>query len=63
MSGFEVARALRAGPATAPALLVCVSGYGQEQDRRQAREAGFAEVLVKPVDPDALARLLAQRPE
>ena len=36
MSGFEVARALRADPGTASALLVCVSGYGQEQDIRQA---------------------------
>ena len=42
------------------ALLVCVSGYGQEQDRRRAREAGFDEVLVKPVDPERLAGLLAR---
>ena len=37
MSGFDVARALRADPGTASALLVCVSGYGQEQDKRHAR--------------------------
>ncbi len=60
MSGFEVARALRAYPATATALLVCLSGYGQEQDRRQAREAGFDETMVKPADPEALAQLLTQ---
>jgi CheY-like chemotaxis protein len=60
MNGFEVARALRADPATAAALLVCVTGYGQEQDRRQARDAGFDELLVKPADHEELARLLAR---
>jgi PAS domain S-box-containing protein len=60
LSGYEVARALRAEPVTSAALLVCVSGYGQEHDRRKAREAGF-EALVKPVDPELLVRLL-ERP-
>ncbi len=60
MNGYEVARALRAEPATAAALLVCVSGYGQEHDRRKAREAGFDEALVKPVDPELLVGLLAR---
>jgi CheY-like chemotaxis protein len=60
MSGLEVARALRADPGTAGALLVCVSGYGQEEDRQKAREAGFDEVLVKPVDPEELLRLVAR---
>jgi CheY-like chemotaxis protein len=61
MNGYEVARALRAEPVTSAALLVCVSGYGQEHDRRKAREAGFDEALVKPVDPELLVRLL-ERP-
>jgi signal transduction histidine kinase len=60
MSGFEVAQALRADPATAPLLLVCVSGYGQEEDQRQAREAGFDAVMVKPVDPEALVEIVAR---
>jgi PAS domain S-box-containing protein len=60
MTGFEVARALRVDGRTAAALLVCVSGYGQESDRLQAREAGFDETLVKPVDPAVLVRLLAR---
>ncbi len=60
MSGYEVARALRADPATASATLICASGYGQEEDRRQAREAGFDEALVKPVGPEVLLRLLAR---
>ena len=45
---------------TAAALLVCVSGYGQEHDRRRALEAGFDAVLVKPADPDVLVGLLAR---
>jgi PAS domain S-box-containing protein len=62
ISGYEVARALRGDRTTASALLVCVSGYGQEQDRRQAREAGFDEFLVKPPDTDALVRFLSESP-
>ena len=58
MSGYEVARALRADTATASALLVCVSGYGQPGDQKLAREAGFDEVLVKPAEPSLLVRLL-----
>lgn len=61
MSGYEVARALRATPATSTALLVSLSGYGQEEDRDRARDAGFDEVLVKPVAPELLFRVLNQR--
>jgi CheY-like chemotaxis protein len=50
MNGFEVARALRAEPATRDCLLVAVSGYGQAEDQRQSQEAGFDRHLVKPVD-------------
>jgi CheY-like chemotaxis protein len=50
MNGFEVARALRALPETCDCLLVAVSGYGQAEDQRQSREAGFDRHLVKPVD-------------
>jgi CheY-like chemotaxis protein len=48
MTGFEVARALRGDPATAGAILVAVSGYAQDEDRRKAREAGFDALLAKP---------------
>ena len=60
MSGFEVARALRADPVTAAALLICVSGYGQEEAQRKAREAGFDEVMIKPASNDELVRLLGR---
>ncbi len=58
LSGYDVARALRADPATAAARLVCVSGYGQAEDRRKAREAGFDETLVKPIDPTTLGLIV-----
>jgi PAS domain S-box-containing protein len=59
MDGFDVARMLREDPATAPAQLIAVSGYGQDEDRRRSREAGFDLHLTKPVDPAELQRLLA----
>jgi signal transduction histidine kinase/DNA-binding response OmpR family regulator len=58
MDGYEVARRLR-GEASGP-LLVALTGYGQDDDRRRSREAGFHHHLVKPVDPEELERLLAQ---
>ena len=41
------------------ALLVAVTGYNQEEDRRRSQEAGFDHYLVKPVDPAMLAALIA----
>ncbi|RZA35567.1 MAG: response regulator [Lysobacteraceae bacterium] len=58
IDGRELARRLRAQPETAHAVLVAVTGYGQQQDRDQTREAGFQHHLVKPLDLEALARLL-----
>jgi PAS domain S-box-containing protein len=59
MDGNELARRLRADPRTRGMLLVAVTGYGQEQDRRAALEAGFDHHMVKPVDLDKLAAILA----
>jgi PAS domain S-box-containing protein len=59
IDGNELARRLRADPATAGAALVAVTGYGQEQDRQRAFAAGFDHYLVKPVDMDKLAEVLA----
>jgi CheY-like chemotaxis protein/two-component sensor histidine kinase len=58
MDGLAVAGALRKSPETAEARLIAVTGYGQEEDRRRALEAGFDEHLVKPVDPDQLLEQL-----
>ena len=60
LDGYGVARALRSDPATAGTRLVAVSGYGQDEDRRRTREAGFDRHLVKPVNPDELREVLAE---
>jgi PAS domain S-box-containing protein len=59
MDGNELARRLRADPRTRSMLLVAITGYGQDQDRRAALEAGFDHHMVKPVDLDKLAAILA----
>jgi CheY-like chemotaxis protein len=58
MDGYEVARRLRQEECCREALIIAASGYGQEEDRRRSREAGFDHHLVKPVDFDALLALL-----
>jgi CheY-like chemotaxis protein len=59
MDGYELARRLRAD-GLAGELLVSVTGYGQEEDRRLAQEAGFDHHLTKPVHPEALLRLVTR---
>jgi two-component system, chemotaxis family, CheB/CheR fusion protein len=59
MDGFEVARRLRALPGLRDALLVAVTGWAQEDDRRRCYEAGFDGHLPKPVEWDALRQFLA----
>jgi PAS domain S-box-containing protein len=58
MSGYDVARALRAMPFPAPPVLIAISGYGRDSDRALAREAGFDHHLVKPADPQALFAII-----
>jgi CheY-like chemotaxis protein len=55
--GYAVAKQLRPLFASKP-LLVALTGYGQETDRRRSREEGFDYHLVKPVEPDELLSLL-----
>jgi PAS domain S-box-containing protein len=62
MDGYEVARRLRLEPAMAGMTLVAMTGYGQEEERRRTREAGFHSHLVKPVDFDMLQELLSSLP-
>jgi signal transduction histidine kinase len=59
VDGYEVARRLRAQSWGAPMLLVAVTGWGQEADRRRSKEAGFNAHLVKPLDLDELTELLS----
>jgi CheY-like chemotaxis protein len=60
ISGYDLARSLRALPATAKAMLVAVTGYGRRADRDLAAAAGFDHYFVKPVDVDALLALIAR---
>jgi len=62
MDGAELARRLRAMPETAHAMLVAVTGYGQESDRARTRDAGFDHHLVKPLDLDKLHAILDRVP-
>jgi CheY-like chemotaxis protein len=57
MSGYEVAKRLRAERGDS-VLIVAITGWGQEDDRRRAREAGFDHHFTKPVDYEALLELI-----
>jgi PAS domain S-box-containing protein len=58
MNGYEVAEKIREQPWGKAMVLVALTGWGQEEDRRRSREAGFDHHLIKPVEPDALLKLL-----
>jgi signal transduction histidine kinase/ActR/RegA family two-component response regulator len=59
--GYEVARQIRRLPEGQAIFLVALTGYGQPQDRLRAEQAGFDLHLVKPIDPDRINALLAER--
>ena len=59
MTGYELAQKLRQLPATRDAVLVALTGYGQEKDKNQAFEAGFDHHLVKPADIAQVRAILA----
>ncbi|GAB2521842.1 hybrid sensor histidine kinase/response regulator [Lysobacter humi (ex Lee et al. 2017)] len=61
MDGYEVARRVRALGGDPP-VMVALTGYGQDEDRRRALDAGFDHHLVKPTSLEALHRLLAALP-
>jgi CheY-like chemotaxis protein len=58
MNGDEVARELRADPRLRDAVLVALTGWGTDEDRRKSKEAGFDHHLVKPVDVDSVETML-----
>ncbi|WP_245549318.1 hybrid sensor histidine kinase/response regulator [Noviherbaspirillum massiliense] len=60
MDGYELARRLRVMPEMEKAVLIAVTGYGQEQDKKKSNEAGFDYHLVKPINTAKLLALLAQ---
>lgn len=60
MDGYELVRRLRAEPATADAVMIALTGYGQAHDRVLTKAAGFDHHFVKPIDTDQLAEVLEQ---
>ena len=62
LNGYEVARRIRSMESGKRVILVALTGWGQDEDRRRTVEAGFDHHLVKPVDFDALKALLASLP-
>ena len=59
MNGYEVAKRIRKQPQLQNVVLIALTGWGQEADRRRSHEAGFDHHLVKPVSLATLQRLLA----
>jgi PAS domain S-box-containing protein len=60
LNGYETARRIRAQPWGRDMVLAALTGWGQEEDKRRTREAGFDHHFVKPVEPDVLQKLLAE---
>jgi CheY-like chemotaxis protein len=60
LDGYELARRLRADPPQAGARLVALTGYTHDEDRQRAFEAGFDEMLIKPVGPEELTAALGR---
>ena len=58
LNGFDVARRLRESEGLRKAILVALTGWGHDEDRRRSKEAGFDHHMVKPADPAALDRVL-----
>ena len=62
MDGYEVANQVRQHPQLKDVTLIALTGWGQEEDRRRCRKAGFDHHMIKPVDFDALQALLVSLP-
>jgi CheY-like chemotaxis protein len=63
VDGFEVCRRLRQTARGRRMFIVALTGWGQPEDRRRTHEAGFDHHLIKPVDPAALAAVVALIPD
>jgi CheY-like chemotaxis protein len=62
MNGYEVAKRLRANPENERLVIAAVTGYGQEEDIRRSREAGFDYHLTKPLAATALTAFVSSAP-
>ncbi|HEY5759795.1 MAG TPA: response regulator, partial [Steroidobacter sp.] len=63
MSGFDVARRLRANPETEHIPLIAATGYSHATQLDRARDAGFDHIVVKPCDPDLLVEEIERQLE
>jgi CheY-like chemotaxis protein len=59
LNGYEAARRIREQPRGGDVVLIALTGWGQEEDRRRSKEAGFNFHMVKPLELAALEKLLA----
>ena len=60
MNGYEAARLIRQQPECAGVILVALTGWGQEEDKRRSHEAGFDIHMVKPIDYAAVEKLIEE---
>jgi CheY-like chemotaxis protein len=60
MNGYDAAPLIRQQPECADVMLVALTGWGQEEDKRRSQEAGFDVHMVKPIDFDELQKLLSK---
>jgi CheY-like chemotaxis protein len=58
LNGYDVCRRIRTEPWGKDLMLVALTGWGQDEDRRRSKEAGFDAHMVKPVDAEVLLKLL-----
>jgi CheY-like chemotaxis protein len=61
LDGYAVARMIREQPWSSGMVLVALTGWGQEEDKRKAADAGFDRHFTKPIDPAELQRLVTER--
>jgi len=59
LNGYEACRLIREQPKGNGVVMIAVTGWGQDEDRRRSHEAGFDHHMVKPVDPQALMSMIA----
>ena len=59
LNGYEVCRRIREQSWGKDVMLIAITGWGQDDDRRRSKEAGFDHHMVKPVDPQFLMKILA----
>lgn len=59
LNGYDTARHIREQPWSKGVVLVALTGWGQDEDRRKSQEAGFDLHMIKPIEPSALEKILA----